>query len=645
MTLFFKRRSIDLGSMPQQYGHVVYRHATYRKKFGDAIPIIYKENKQADPKLSRFEVAFGELAQLFLAPYLTPPLVLVKDEEEDIVGVACEHISYTIARRQLLPNVFYQLEEAAEEPQLSAVDVSDTADIPYYFLSEFPSGFFNTLSRSAERGHISLDMESLAQVLTTSYSLEEDDLHKGNLGFYVVRKNSKPHVVFFKIDHDLMLADSVISHCHSRFTSWLRGAGAFEITKRDLVHFPRLTDSQNYYWPTVKRPILGVGSKAYTSDVEVNAFAALATSKEFCRIKWLAFYKHVLIPPAFIEQSLSKHLDNNDPDDRAYIALITQSVVLRQAKLRAVLFSIPEFRDVVCSLDDSDRASMLQSIIQPSEREKVDGLETQIVTSMMRHKELCQPDGGFVLDDTPLHAAIRLQDYRYEDTWQSFGHFVNQKNHQGKTPLDVAVSMASLPQRVSADIRGDSLCTMKHLLREGAKKTADYQQFTGNTHLNLNNYLFHSGYSTRARQVETVLQLKQLLRDLGEDHRYSLKMKKELAVICVRQFTNTHKNNAHLGTMLAELKADLNGSADIPPAPELQFIRQLRSQLWIVRIIRGLLGGTATQVQLNHFIDNELKRLTPPTPSCWSFFATQQRLRRDEPGPTLPQEGLNRLLL
>ena len=84
--------------------------------------------------------------------------------------------------------------------------------------------------------------------------------------------------------------------------------------------------------------------------------------------------------------------------------------------------------------------------------------------------------------------------------------------------------------------------------------------------------------------------------------------------------------------MLSKLKADLNGTRNTPPAAELQFIRQLRSQLWIVRIFRGLLGGTATQVQLNGLIEKELKRISPPAPSFWSFFSIKQER------PTPPAE-------
>ena len=567
-------------------------------------------------------MAFTALARLFLAPDLTPPQVLVKSEKNAIVGLASEYLTYAIARREVLPATFYQLNpdltKCRDELSLLALQVNDTDNLPFYFLNQCPPGFFNTLSKNAKAGKINLDMASLVSVLTSSYSLEEDDLHKGNVGFYVVHKNDKPHVVFFKIDHDLMLADSVMSHCHTRFLNAFYSTGAFAVTKRDLVNFPSLTDSQNYYWPTRKHSIFASGDKAYTSNADIQSFIDLATLPEFRRIKWQEFYKHVLIPPALIQQSLAKHLDNKNPIDRAQIALITQSVVTRQAKLRAVLFTIPEFRDFVVSLKDHDYHNMVQSIVFSADPVKVGELSEEITASMIRYEALC---GNFVSGDTPLHAAIRLGDYRYYDTQECFGHYVNQKNQQGKTPLDVAVSMAAAPQVMVGDVRCDLLSTMKHLVRQGAKTTLDYLQFTQGRQVNPSDYIYHSGYSCRASEAKNLAQLKSILCELGEDHRYSLKMQKELAVTCVFRFIKHHQNNAYLREMLSTLKEDLNGTRVSPPAAELQFIRQLRSQLWIVRFIRGLLGGTATQVQLNHLIDRALKQIMPPAPSCWSFFS------------------------
>lgn len=634
MPLSYQRESINLGEDPQQFGHLVYTHAEYLSVDGKPVRVIFKKNKHGDPNLSRFEVAFSELARLFLQTDLTAKQQLVKDENNQVVGVACEHLSYVIEDREQLGRAFYQVEEGRLVPKI----VNQTADIPFYFFNQFKPGFFSQLYGEAKKGTITFDMGSLTSVLTSSYSLEEDDLHKGNFGFYVVSEDAKPHVVFFKIDHDLMLADSVMSRCQTRFFNWFNGPGAFEVTKRDLIHFPALTDSQNYYWPTVRHRILGSNLKAYSSDEELKAFASLAEDPEFKRLKWQEFYKHILIPTDLIVQSLKKHLSFNDPDERAQLSLITQSVTVRQAKLRAVLFSIPEFRGYVSALDDAAHEGMVGRIL-----EDVAGpLSTEIKNTMRWHKQLC---GQFDLKDTPLHAAIRLQDYRYQDTWQAFGQYATIKNAGHQTPLELAASlrMAGTPER-EGDPRSNLACAIKHMVRSGANTaSAVYNHYLNSSTLcpnpNLNDYLYAAPCIKLVDEACDVQQLKIILRDLGEDHRYSLKMQKELSVICVRRFINHYteyrvhcaKDKMALRNMLMALKDDINGTSNQPPSADLQYIRQLRSELWIVRVIRGLLGGTATQVQLNGLLDKAIKQLAPPTVHACSFFSRSR--------PSIPSDN------
>jgi len=147
-----------------------------------------------------------------------------------------------------------------------------------------------------------------------------------------------------------------------------------------------------------------------------------------------------------------------------------------------------------------------------------------------------------------------------------------------------------------------------------------------------------TGYPQRMDLVKNSLQLKEVLRDLGGDYRYSLKIKKELALVCVRSFIKNYKNNNELQSILLDLKTYLNGSNTEPAAPELQFIRQLRSQLWIVRIVRGLFGGTATKVELNAIINDELSQIAAKAYSGWSFFCCTKPPLITTPTPTGDEE-------
>lgn len=587
---------INPGKPRSKCGHKIFQAATH----GSDIPIIYKENTDHNPDLSIYEVAFSAIARLFLAPHLTAKTHLVKNAEQGVVGIACEHIRSVIQHKEGTDQatVFYKLSRSSKKTAslFESVDASDK--IPYYFLDECDPLFFHHLKAQEKQGALSLDYTSLAEIFTASYMLEEDDLHKGNLGFWARQQGGKPHLSFFKIDHDYMLTDEVMSHFKTRFLNGFYGDDAYAITARDLVSFPVLKDSHNYYWPTLNH-VLNVGTKAYSAYKERAAFASLANSDEFKRAKWLAFYRHVLIPPAFVQQELVNHLDAENPAERAKIALVMQALVARQAKLRAVLFSIKEFRDVVLNLNGASEDELIKAMGFSQGSQFIAATKATI----HHHQELCAEAGVFVDNDTPLHVAIKLQDYRYDDTWKDFRQYARQKNAAGQTPWDLAAQGLQQP---NASKHASSI--LSHLKRVGVKATCVSESTAS---IKPKDYLSQSVHLTQVSQKKTAIELIDLLRDIGEDHRYSLKMQKEIALLCVHRFVDEHRTNPQLSQMLLSLKHALNGHFGKSPAPELQFIRQLRSQLWIIRYIRGLFGGTTTQYQINRLIDQTMKLTIP----------------------------------
>lgn len=591
---------INTGVPQSKCGHLIYKGASYEPAASAPMPVIYKENTNHNPDLSIYEVAFSAIARLFLAPHLTARTHLVKNREQGVVGIASEHIRSVIQHREPgdEPTVFYELSRSSKKtgPLVESVDASDK--IPYYFLDECDPLFFHHLQAQEKQGALSLDYTSLAEIFTASYMLEEDDLHKGNLGFWARKQGETPHVSFFKIDHDYMLTDELMSHFKTRFLNGFYGDDAYAITARDLVDFPVLKDSHNYYWPTLNH-VLNVGTKAYSAYKERAAFASLAHSDEFKRAKWHAFYRHVLIPPAFVQQALEKDLDPANPAERAKIALIMQALVARQAKLRAVLFSIKEFREVVLHLDSASEEQLIKAMGFSEGSEFIQSTKD----SIRNHQKLCGASGVFVDNDTPLHTAIKLQDYRYDDTWKDFRQYARQQNAAGQTPWDLAAQ--GLDQEVTSN---NARSILSHLKRVGVQDTVASETTSS---IQSKDYLNQSEYLTCAPQKKTAIDLIALLRDLGEDHRYSLKMQKEIALLCVHRFVNEHRTHPQLPQMLLSLKHALNGHLGKPPAPELQFIRQLRSQLWIIRYIRGLFGGTTTQYQINRLIDQTMRRTIP----------------------------------
>lgn len=607
--------SQPLKILPAATGHKVHLDKQIEID-GTPREIIYKENKYGNPELSYFEAAFGELATLFIYPHLVPEQNLV-EENGKIVGLVCRKLNQAIHEREKVKD-FYEIKVVADQINLEAISFTTDEEIPYHFLDHFEPGFFHHLLAAEQRGQLSFDYASLASVLAASYTLEEDDLHKGNFGFYIVKRDEKPCVVFFKIDHDMMMADSIMSRYSSRLLHWSLGDGAFNPMPEDLLHFPNISNASMGYWVTRKGFSLFTGKKGYTDSAELEAFRSLAENAQFNEAKWMAFYKHTLIPIQLIKESLTKHYDITNPEQCAKVDLIVNSAVERQAKIRADLFSLPEFRQFVRNLND-------QQIRQLSQ-EAACGIKLKAKTIKERiknHQKLC---AHFKEGDTPLHAAIRLRDYRFQESWKSFSRYSHVENSLGETPLDTAVKMAQTEKEsrvLREDPRREPFYIIAHLVQCGVRKTAAFFDWPEHKAAMKKDYLVEVGFLQRVKKKFNIDQFIQLLGELGSDPRFALKMKKEIAIEAFKKFLKDKKEALppkEYRVLIYELKIRLNGTPRIAPDARLQFIRQLRSQLWIVRFFRGLIGNTSTQIELNNLFDKQLRQSPKSSAGCFSFI-------------------------
>lgn len=406
--------------------------------------VIFKFNKHNKSRFSRLEVAFTHLASLFLPTHSTPAERLVLNTRGDkpiVEGLIVEHLTDVIFQKEGVDKPFYTVNLKSKDGLMTAKKIAfgETDTIPYYFLNHLPHGFFTNLVSQEKANLLSIDYDSLAQILTTSYTLEEDDLHKGNFGFYIVERLDKPHVVFFKIDHDLMFVDSIMSFAVRRQFHWFDGASAFDIKGADLLNFPRLSYSSNFYWPTKPSHFLSnpFNSKEYHTKREVDSFSHLSENEAFTKAKWLSFYKHILIPADLIALTLEQCLDQNDPQDKAKISLLLNATIARQAHLKAVLFSLREFREFVSQLSPEEKEALHQDIKKQipaaTSDERIQSIIAQTTSDLTRFHTLCNSDSGFRDCDTPLHTAIRLGDFRYEETLRMFGNYLNEVNQQQET--------------------------------------------------------------------------------------------------------------------------------------------------------------------------------------------------------------------
>jgi hypothetical protein len=318
----------------------------------------------------------------------------------------------------------------------------------------------------------------------------------------------------------------------------------------------------------------------------------------------------------------------DNPAERAHIALITQAMVARLAHLRATLFTIKEFRDFVMGLSEKELEQLLVQIL-PSNKH----FEPLIRESVAQFHVLCTRIDGFVAGDTPLHTAIKLGEYRYEETWRMFGHFINVKNSEGKTALDVALECINAPQSITADIRKDMRCIMKHLLTKGAEKTKGFNN--AGISAEIEAYIFDNPYLKLITANDSYAHFKSILRDIGEDHQFCLKYKKNTAIECINHWIQLRQNDSDFHKDLAQLKSDVNGKSAESDCIGLKYIRQLRSKLWIIRQLRGLYGWTTTQMEINNIIDMATASFKPEkTPGYGAFFPSHVT----EPAPDLDEQ-------
>lgn len=607
-----KINDIKLGP-PTHSAHELYLKASYycfSKKKKD---IIFKKNKYNQSQYSRLEASFSQLALLLIGNYNTAKYSLVVDNEDNILGLAVEHIYYRIAEKEGFSRNFYTLNELS--CRFNQKKVTQAEEIPVYFLNQFPHGFFSQLIDAEKSGNLTIDYTSLAKTLTSSYFLEEDDLHKGNFGFYLVEEGGKPKVVFLKIDHDLMFANSIMSFYGMRLQQFFYNDHAFDIHAQDLLTFPKLSYSANTYWPTRASIISNPWSdKEYRDIQEVADFVHLAQVDKFKQAKWLSFYKHILIPPQLSQILSMQGIDKQYAENRAHVAMVLQAVNDRQAHLRANLFSLTEFREFVTTLSKKEKDHLVKEIMDFCPESEKKQILAQVNAALNFHHTLCSKS-FFTEGDTPLHTAIKLGDFRYEETLAKHFQLINKKNKEGKTALDCALELFIKNQSDAQDVRKDLKLTMSYLLRYGAKKSEQFNAF--NQMKQIECYPIQTSYTQHARHLKNYCSLKELLRDLGEDPAFGLKFKKKMAVECIKQWINHQKNNPELNQMLIQLQADIKNNA-----PELKYIRQLRSSLWIVRQIRGLYGWTSTQAEIDNLINAAGVKQKNASRTCGLFSIT-----------------------
>lgn len=452
-------------------------------------------------------------------------------------------------------------------------------------------------------------MDSLADVFATAYGLEEDDLHKGNIGYYVTQKKGRPCFHFFKIDHDLMFSDKIMAARSARVANLRYSSEKFRVTARDLMGFPDLQDSGNHYWPT-KRALFTSGSKAYHNDEDRAAYKGLKDDPEFQKAKWKRFLKQAVLPQDYLSKCLRQPLESakTDPETESTLTIVQRANFSKIAELRGRLLSIPKFKDYLEENFDEASQSILNEIeeycikMMCTERERQ---QYKRETLNMLHSiyEACQQ----YTPETALHAAIQTQSYRCFETAKYFKDILDNTDQEGNTPLDFAIArFHECEERLRNHPKNPQAVELKHMqvyyadvILDLDKHQAKHSFSEGEYSRVLATAKKTSSASILIPRINSLDDFKYYLGVMRNSPLQTLKQDKVYAVKLLEKANLSEED-------LLQLKDELN---EKEPPGHLKFIKELRSEIWIIKKIRGVYGETGTVTDMKTCIDKKLKQL------------------------------------
>jgi hypothetical protein len=193
-------------------------------------------------------------------------------------------------------------------------------------------------------------MKGLGIGLTTSYIFEEDDCHTGNMS-----KDGK------RIDFDMSPWPMTYKFKSIGPLDWtFRAPGnRFNVTARDILNFPILTDAAPWYWPTTParyfpESFIRAASKFFR--VSQNAFQSadnaiyqkLAANPVFIHYKFTTLLKYILSGPDIYRSLSQLHIS-----DEKNIEMMAKHQAERMQLIRAELLKLPQFHDFLVKHGDS----------------------------------------------------------------------------------------------------------------------------------------------------------------------------------------------------------------------------------------------------------------------------------------------------
>jgi ankyrin repeat protein len=535
-----------------------------------------KYNKHGDPQLSELEVAFSAVWKKFLGN-LTAQYNLVTENDKNT-------------------------------NEKKTIGLLSQAINGWKVLESTPDGIPRPFAEAVSQEDHDRLMKDLARVLVMCYCLEEDDLHRNNIG---IGFDEKGRLRIMKIDHDMSLYQSISSTLGNRRIYHVNEE-RFVISPKDIEEFPVLHDANIHYWPTKMR--VATGSPGY-DWYTIKWFEDLSKNKVFRDAANEAFFEFVNTDPEALRKELNLSLGNTRPD---MTNLIVNALIKRQGEIRFYLYANRQLgtwllkrlkenpddhqkldpNDLIHKLQEGDNALHVALRTNHFQHLNLDAYKQDMISSFFYNVDLF--NGKNNKGETPLMLAIQSLDARAIEGLLEKGARITGKE------LQTAFSQLTFAENLPENLKQTFLSVKKCLIEYKADENINMTEILKNEMSELNKRVgivnqkqIVEEFNSKRGETNIIKLLEARLLDIDSNINLGLPEKKEAAVQCFRAAERLIDSADDLERMLALIN---NNDAS-------RFIRQIQGTGLAAQRSRGKYAVTATEVIIREELNNLIERL------------------------------------
>lgn len=293
--------------------------------------------------------------------------------------------------------------------------------------------------------------------------------------------------------------------------------------------------------------------------------------------------------------SLKQELNGVDPETLGTVSLIQRSTLGRIAELRTILLTTPEFRTMLRT------KKLQQEMIDYSRQEIIKSArDLGYTTTEISHiNQIIQTQFNeylYIIDNditNPIEIAIRTNSYRPYETAARFSHEL--KKQYTPTLLDTSFKIL-LTLLKKAPVNKKQLQYYADVIEDLLIHHAPTKEHNIET---IQSTIQELTSLSQIAPVNSLEEFYQLLSELRDRELASLKQVKVAALKLLEKANLSQDALTELQYQLSQRK----------PKSPLLFIKELRSELWLVRKFRGAYGSTTTSSQMHQLISLKLDAL------------------------------------